>query len=339
MHEEPGAGHWWGNAYDDGGTACLDWPFMFDMFARRRLPPIDAVRHVQFTTANPAISSRCHWLTIYGQQRMLAMSSVDIEHWPNRRRFRGTTDNVAILRLDVSHLQPGPIHVELDGQTISDITFPEDGALWLERRDDAWRVTSQPPASHKGPHRYGPIKEALRQRFLFVYGTQGSEEENRWAFAKARYDAQTFYYRGNGVVEIIPDTQFEPDAFPDRTVVLFGNAKTNSAWATLLVDSPVQVEPGRVFVGERIIEGDDLAAFFVRPRPDSDVASVIAVAGSGEVGMRLTDRHSFYFPFIRYPDLTVLRARGLETGDTHYECAGYFGLDWSVQNGDFHWRQ
>ena len=63
-HEEPGKGHWWGNEYNDGGSACVDWPFMFDLFARHALPPSTSVRNVEFVTANPGVSSQCHWLGI-----------------------------------------------------------------------------------------------------------------------------------------------------------------------------------------------------------------------------------------------------------------------------------
>lgn len=37
FHEQPGAGHWWGNA--DSGAACLDWPAIWDTFSKSRLAP------------------------------------------------------------------------------------------------------------------------------------------------------------------------------------------------------------------------------------------------------------------------------------------------------------
>ena len=52
----------WGNEYNDGGSACVDWPFMFDRCARHALAPSSAIREVDFTTANPGVSSRWHWL-------------------------------------------------------------------------------------------------------------------------------------------------------------------------------------------------------------------------------------------------------------------------------------
>ena len=65
---------------------------------------------------------------------------------------------------------------------------------------------------------------------------QGKSEENTWAFAKARYDAETFWYRGNASIDVIPDTAFDAAAKPDRNVILYGNADTNAAWDALLAD-------------------------------------------------------------------------------------------------------
>jgi hypothetical protein len=97
----------------------------------------------------------------------------------------------------------------------------------------------------KGAHRNGTFKEAFRHRMVFVYGTAGNREENEWARLKARYDAESWYYRANGAVDIVADRDFRPEDHPDRGIVLYGNADTNRAWAGLLGDCPVQVRRGR----------------------------------------------------------------------------------------------
>jgi hypothetical protein len=208
-------------------------------------------------------------------------------------------------------------------------------SLWFERQDDRWRRIEKPPLRHKGPHRYGAIKDELKHCFLFVYGTGGTPEENAWTFSKARYDAETFWYRGNGSVEIVADSAFTPSRYADRTVVLYGNAETNRAWSSLLSDSPVQVRRGRVRVGTRSYEGDDLAAFFIQPRKDSDIASVIVVSSSGPAGMRSAYSVSFFRSFVRYPDCLFTRVDREQAGRSENIVVGFFGLDWSVENGEF----
>ncbi|MEN6334138.1 MAG: alpha/beta hydrolase-fold protein [Phycisphaerales bacterium] len=336
-HEEPGMGHWWGNENDDGGTACVDWPAMFDLFARHALPPSSAVREVEFVTANPGVSSRCHWLVIEQQIHHQDLSKASIRAWPNKRIFKGMTENVAVLRLDVGHLSAqGPIAVDLDGQTLADIPYPAGAkALWFARKDGQWRSAEKPSLAEKGPNRYGPVKDELKHRFLFVYGTRGNAEENAWAQAKARYDAETFWYRGNGSVDILEDVAFSPSRFPDRTVVLYGNAETNSVWTTLLAGSPVQVRRGQVRVGDRTFQGEDLSAMFIQPRRDSDVASVVAVGGSGPVGMRATYPISLFVSFVRYPDCLIARPGSENARGSENVAVGFFGCDWSVANGEF----
>ncbi|MEN9732515.1 MAG: hypothetical protein RLZ45_510, partial [Verrucomicrobiota bacterium] len=175
-------------------------------------------------------------------------------------------------------------------------------------------------------------------RVLLVYGTRGTPEENAWAIAKARFDSESFWYRGNASLEMIPDTAFEARRYRDRGVILYGNADSNGAWKELLGDSPVQVRRGSVRVGDRETTGTDLCCLFLQPRRDSDVASVGVVSGSGVVGMRLADRLPYFLAGVALPDLTVFGPATLEQGWGAVLGAGYFGNDWSVQNGEFAWR-
>ncbi len=338
-HEQPGAGHWW-DASDEPGADCVDWAPMFDFFARRSRPQNASVRQLEFTTASPGVSARCYWASIEAQERILEPSTVRLRWDPGRRRFAGSTQNVARLALDLGHAAPaGPLAVELDGQRLEGIAWPDTGRrVWLSRTGGAWVVGKQPAAALKGPHRYGPFKEGFRHRFLFVYGTRGSATENAWAFAKARFDAETFWYRGNGSVEMVADSGFDPGAERDRSVILYGNAETNGAWAALLGRSPVQVRRGSVTVSDRTIRGEDLACFFLRPRPGSDHATIAAVSGSGLVGMRLTDRLPYFVSGVAYPDCTILAAETLATGPHGLRAAGFFGLDWSVERGEWAWQ-
>ncbi|MCC6357469.1 MAG: prolyl oligopeptidase family serine peptidase, partial [Phycisphaerales bacterium] len=62
-HEQPGAGHWWESS-DEPGAECVDWPPMFDFFARHRRPAASEVRDVDFRTVAPSISDRCDWAAI-----------------------------------------------------------------------------------------------------------------------------------------------------------------------------------------------------------------------------------------------------------------------------------
>lgn len=338
-HEQPGAGHWW-DVSDEPGSDCVDWAPMFDFFAHHVIPAEDAVRQVDFTTVNPGVSATCHWLEIEEQSHSLKPSRANVRWDPGKRRFVGATENIARLSFSLDHVRPGtPLKVELDGQTIDGIPWPNAGhRLWLALDDGRWRVTSPPSASGKGPRRSGPFKRAFDHRMIFVFGTKGTPEENAWAKARARFDAESFWYRGNGSVDVIPDTAFDPNAEPNRGVILYGNADTISIWPALLGGSPVQVTRGKIMIGDRAMEGADQACLFLRPRPGSDVACVGVVSGTGLVGMRLTDRLNYFLSGIEYPDCTVIGPEMLEHGAAGIRAAGFFGNDWNVTTGEFAWR-
>ncbi len=350
-HEEPGMGHWWGK---EGipGTACVDWPPMWEFFRKHSTNSKALVREIEFVTASPGVSAWSHWVGIEAQTRQFAPSSVRIEYQSGRQVFAGSTENVARLAIDTSHLEKGrTFGIVLDDQELPKLKLEENqNRIWLSRDAGKWSIVPQPPASLKGPLRYGTFKDAFRNRVIFVYGTRGSPEENAWSLAKARFDAETFWYRGNGSIDIMSDMSFEAECadfspnpkdavqFIDRNVIVYGNADSNGAWQRVLKDSPVQVRRGCIEIGDRIELGDDLACLVVRPRPGSDTASVGVVSGTGVAGMRLTDRLPYFVSGVAYPDCIVLSSEMLASGAGGVRAAGFFGLDWTVASGEFEWH-
>jgi hypothetical protein len=332
-------GHWW-DLSNEPGADCVDWPPMFDFFAHHVIPADESLREINFTTVNPGVSASCHWLEIEEQIHPLEPSSIHIRWDPGKRRFVGASANITRLALDLKAMKADkPFNIELDGQTLNGLAWPTNAAkLWLQRDEGRWNNSAKAPPALKGPVRNGPFKDAFRRRMMFVYGTRGSPDENAWAFDKARFDAETFWYRGNGSVDVVPDTAFDPRTDPDRSVILYGNAEINGAWLALVGDSPVQVNRTEVRIGPHVLPGNDLACLFLRPRPGSEVACVGVVSGTGLPGMKLTDRLNYFLSGVAYPDCTVIGADMLRSGAEGVRAAGFFGNDWSVENGEFAWR-
>ncbi|MCW3052124.1 MAG: Alpha/beta hydrolase family [Chthonomonadales bacterium] len=291
-----------------------------------------------FTTADPGVSAWCHWAGIIGQAHRLNPSSVRVRLDPGQRRYSGTTENVALLAIRCTNLSAeGPLKVELDGQKLDNLSYPTtpDKTLWLTRTGRTWSVGAAPAVTDKRPERCGPFKQAFRNHMVFVYGTQGTPEENAWSLAKARYDAEGFWYRGNGSIDVVADTAFDANRDRDRNVILYGNSDTNAAWKPLLSDSPVQVSRTHITAGTQNLTGDDLACLFIRPRPGSAHASVGVVSGSGLTGMRLTDRLPYFVSGVEYPDYLVLTPDTLTSGISGVRLAGFFGPDWCIPTGEF----
>ena len=337
-YEQPGADHWWSVGRGQG-TDCVDWPPLFRFFQDHVLPEPGTVRRVEFVTASPGVSASYRWATIDAQIKQYQPSSVSLRFEPEDRVLAGTTDNVARLRLDLTAFEPDrPLQLDVDDSNIKDVAWPKDGVLWLNRQQKGWMVAAPPEATEKNAQRCGPFKQAFGHHVLLVYGTTGNAEENAWALSKARYDADRFYYVGNGLLEVVADSQFTPAQFPERNVVLYGNADSNAAWSVLLADSPVQVSRGVLRVGQHQLCSDSLGGIFVRPRSDSATASVGVVTGTGMAGMRTVTNLPYFRPGVAYPDCLFVDASVWQDGVKGIRVVGFFGNDWTVENGEFAWQ-
>jgi dienelactone hydrolase len=347
-YERPGAGHWWGNE-------CVDWPPLMEFLEEHARPADAEVRRIEFVTANPGVSSRSNWIEVLAQRRPLEYSRVVIERDEAGKTFKGTTENVERLAIDLlpwpkpaapagaSASSPaGPdadaLSLELDGSKIEIRPAPGTGRLYLARGEKGWDLAPAPGPAAKGPVRSGSFKDAFRHRFVFVYGTRGDAAEDARTFGKARCDAETFWVRGNAGIEILPDTAFDPAKDRDRSVILYGNADTNAAWAKLLDGSPVEVRNGMARVGERRYQGAEYAAYFLRPRPGSGVASVGAVAWTGPAGWVAASPVQYFISGAGFPDLMLFSADTLRAGTDGVRAIGWFGNDWSVERGDIVWN-
>lgn len=351
-HEQPEAGHWWDNS-DEDGADCVDWAPLFDFFSRHSLPNSSIVRKVSFITANPGVSYKNHWLMIFQQLEQLKMSRADFSFDPGKNRFTGKTENVKKLGLacDMADLNR-TVAVYIDGQEVSvNVRAPfilkrdwqgyaigmeknPPKVILLEKKEGKWSVAEGINQEEKHPGRYGTFKSAINNNVVFVYGTKGNKKENEWAFNKSRYDAEQFWYQGNGSIKVIKDTDLSQSNLEDANYILYGNAETNSAWKLLLADSPVQVKKGEVKIGSRTYKGDDLACLFVRPVKGKENITVGAVTGSGLTGMKMNDRRLYMQPGYAFPDLMLFGGDTLTAGIEGVLASGFFGLDWSVENGE-----
>jgi hypothetical protein len=334
-HEQPGVGHWW-DVSDEPGADCVDWPPLFDFFARHVRSGKMRTRIIDFTTPNPGVSAHDYWLTVEQQIEPLKISHAGIQFDPGKNRFSGTTRNIRQLAFDLAVADTArPVIILLDSSMLEILPQPGKNVLHLRLSEQGWNVTGPVAAMHKNPARYGTFKDAFRHRMVFIVGTHGNRNENAWASAKARYDAETFWYQGNGSIEVITDNDFVPEKYSDRGIVLYGNAHTNSAWRSLLKECPLVVKRGEIIFNGHHYKGDDLAALFTWPRKESDSASVAVVSGSGIRGMRLTGNRPYMYAGFALPDLTIFDSGIIKNGTDGVVVTGFFGNDWSVRNGNF----
>ncbi|MBU1822748.1 MAG: alpha/beta hydrolase, partial [Bacteroidetes bacterium] len=208
-----------------------------------------------------------------------------------------------------------------------------DETIFLEQ-ENGWKLSNAPAANEKSTRRSGTFKEPFNNRMVFVYATQGNAQENAWALDKAKFDAETWYYRGNGAVDLIADTDFDTKKYPNRGIVLYGNASTHASWPALLGNCPIQITNGKVVAGSKTFTGNDLAAYFVWPRQDSDVASIAVVSGTGLTGMKATNANQYFSGGSGFPDFMIFSNNMLRNGVEGVKMAGFYGNDWSLKDGE-----
>lgn len=332
-YEYPGGKHWISDE-------SVDWKPIFDYFKRHTIPAEKSVLKLEFYTANPGVSSTSNWLTIAQQESPLELSGANISIDTTGNQVLGVTQNIALLSLNSTSMAVRfPLKVSLDSIELTVGQPSLDGKIWLQKADGKWIVGEKPKADAKNPARNGTFKDAFRNTMVFVYGTGGTPAENDWLYARARLDASTFGYRGNGRVEIIPDRAFNPELYSHRNVIIYGNSANNSAWGKVLRGCPVEVSSGYVKVDGRRIDGDDLTCFFVYPRAGSDVASVGVVASTGLKGLKSSYSNQYFNSGTAFPDLTIVSSAVAIKGYDAVICTGFFGNDWTVKHGDFYWKE
>ena len=208
--------------------------------------------------------------------------------------------------------------VRIDGQ---ELATPGPGSFL--KISSGWR-RAPPSVDEKGPRRSGPFKRAFYNRFVLVYGDEES-------MACARFDAQVWWYRGNGDVPVLSDRQFLAGDYRGRNVIVYGNATNNRAWREVFPRScPILVEQGRISLGERVWYGGDRACVFVYPRRGDPEALAAAFAATGPRGQRLGHTLLPFVSGVGYPDYAVFSTDILTRGDGGVLQAGWFSNDWSL---------
>jgi dienelactone hydrolase len=321
-HEEPGAGHWW-DGDRAAGADCVDWPPIFEMF-RRRTIRTDFVG--EFLTFNPGLNPGPNRIKVLGQQTPLALSRIALDSFGGDLTI--STENVTAFQLDLGRRLPPSIIVN-GNEVKSQGAGPTIFAL---QSDGQWEQ------ARSAPDRIPLFKEVFQNRAILVYSTGGTPEENAWSYRKARYDAENFYYRGNGAFRVMADEEVMRMARVERgNLILYGNADTNKMWAQTLASAPITVRRGHISVNGKRLDGEHLAGLFVhRPAGFSYVA---AVSGTGLIGMRLTDRLPYFVSGTGYPHWTVFDTAVLVQGVPAAIGAGFYGPEGKVDGGDYAWSR
>lgn len=197
--------------------------------------------------------------------------------------------------------------------------------------DSAPRAEVRPPIDDRG-FALGSFKRAFDHEFVLVYSTAGTAEENAWSMAKARFDAEQWWYRGNGLARVLSDAQF--NATPTKgNVILYGHRLSNLAWNTTVRGARLNLEPGRLSIAGNTVTGDDLAFVGLVARANMPDRVVGIVGGTGRSGMRATDRLNYFTSGVGFPEVTIVRATIWRDGFSGVVGAGNVdAMEWRAED-------
>jgi predicted peptidase len=320
-YEYPGGSHWFSDE-------SVDWAPIFDYFKRHTIPVSSKVNVIDYTLPSTAITNTYHWLQVLQQTKSFDYSRVQLTRNMKTKNITGTTSNINAVAIDTKDFAVGDtVSIFLDGSSITHIV--NGNALVLEK-NTTWNKGMSPSLTNKGIQRNGGLKEAFNHNMVFVYATHGTEAENNWALQKATYDAETWYYRGNGSVSLIADKDFNTAAYQNQGVILYGNETTNTAAAALLTNCPIKVTTGKIVMGSTVYEGQDLGAYFMYPAQNNGITSVALIGGTGVQGMQAADANQYFSGGSGFPDFMIFSLDMLIKGENGIKAVGYFNNDWSL---------
>jgi len=324
-HEYPDGTHWYGNH-------SLDWYMIFDFFKNRSIRDSKTIKNLTFATGSPGVSASSNFITLHQQIKPFEISSFDFS---KDNGIEISTKNVATVQIDLDKIENDINSITLNGTTLN---VSGKNTVYATQINDTWEITKTPSLKEKGPHRNGGFKDAFKNNVVFVYASQGTSAENEWYYNRARFDAETFWYRANGHIEVIKDTDFKPENYTDRNVIVYGNKSNNEAWGKLLKNSPIQVSNNRVNFGSKQINGSQWGMYFVVPKKDSDIACVGVVTATGTAGMKAAYANHYMVNGTTFPDVLLFDNSVLSNGTRAVKAAGFFGNDWSIETGEFQWK-
>ncbi|MEI6864466.1 prolyl oligopeptidase family serine peptidase [Flavicella sp.] len=324
-YEYPDGTHWYGNH-------SVDWNPIFEFFKQRTIKEDKDIKKYEFYTGSPGVSSNSHFITIHQQQKAFEVSSFEFS---KEKSVEINTKNVSLLEIDTRPISDTIVEISLNGEIIK---IEDKGIVFFEENNGKWNVSKAPSLKEKGPHRNGGFKDAFRNNVVLVYASNGSEFENEWYFNRAKFDAETFWYRANGKIQVVKDSEFSLKKYKDRNVIIYGNKDNNIAWNKLLKNNPIQVNDNKISFGGKELKGTQWGSYFIVPRADSDIASVGVVTATGKKGMKAAYMNHYLVNGTTFPDVLIFDDQVLIEGDSKVKCAGFFGNDWSIETGDFEWN-
>ena len=307
--------------------------------------------------ANQVKYGKCHWLRMEQLERPLKTGVI------SANVLQDGNLNVQLFNvLAFSFQRPRKLFpkatamtVTVNGRQVQLNTLPDDEESWIEVRNDpdhGWQDARllQKNGLRKRCGLEGPVNEALQAPFMVVVGSSSSDPEINAAWLREAKSFAAEWKRRNGKeCLMVLDSQCRIEDMQKRNIILFGGERDNSVSdlvapsmpiADIMANVPSNDEDSPEGISDIGVSAPDVGSIILYPNVNyaPDKLVVMLSANSPEAAYQMWGRFGNWFNWgvfdsKKYFDYAVFDSRTVSPET--YLVLGWYGTDWSVDNGSF----
>lgn len=123
------------------------------------------------------------------------------------------------------------------------------------------------------------LSMGLEGRHIFVYGTQGSQEEKEAGLTVAQALQRMEIKSSRFKPDIKADTEVTEKDIQNRPLILIGTPGSNKIIEEVKDKLPIKIERDKLIVGNRIYKGNDVGLIMVAPNPLNLQQYIVVITG------------------------------------------------------------
>ena len=273
--------------------------------------------------------NRAYWVRIDALSRPFSLGQIEAEV------LDGETIEVRLAGVDAYTLFPTLTLVdsgaELTVRTGDQVSYRGEFKPEIQVRVAGPKLK----ARHKRSGLSGPISDAFRDRFMYVYGTSGSPKATEANETRARAAAGSWgrfpaapWQAPKATLPVKADREVTREDIAGYHLILFGDAASNRLIASANTRLPVHfAEEGVVLAGRDgpvTYRGSDVGLAVIYPNPNNPERYVVIQGGSPRATEALASLGSFW----AWPDYVIYSAAGYPEKPPRILARGYFNRNW-----------
>jgi hypothetical protein len=358
ISEVPGEGHWFNGVVDD---ATMQGFFESHLYSELPALPSSFI----FTCVNlGACGTRGGFRML---QSAITFKVSKIRVVIQQDSWIVTTSNLLRLTLESipQHKNQLAGRIQLDSHSIFNSSDLIGAEVCRRTVYDNWRMCNDDRnwvAHQRSPFTYGPIRTALLNKIIVVFGTHGSSSQNAAMYSEALWFSNMWYYQGRGVMTLVSDVEYEKrvaefvdeagrDPHSTYNLVLIGSPSFNSVTRSLSLHWKVPVsfqeksqqrkhlrltkadQTTNFYVGKKLFVEPGTGVLFLAPNPVFPGRGLMAVIGGTDFqGIK---NAASLFPHKSgetLPDWIVVSPQTPWTGYGSTIGAGFWSNKWDIQD-------